>query len=251
MTQDDTVDAEEERSEGRNRPSSRLVAHGAPPEQRTGGRSAGAPRTAGPPSGVWGDDTEHTPMVTPSDVIEHVYCPRYTWFLRVQNIPQFEQRRFKVLKGREVHRRREEHNRRYFRKKIGVVDREISVYLASRKLRVRGVVDEVLRLTDGTMAPLDYKYTRSPEKAFRTHRLQVTLYGMLIAEAYGAPVNRGYVAYVRGGNELREVTIDERAMIEASGIVDEIFDIILTGCLPPRTRYRVRCADCCYRNICV
>ena len=50
-------------------------------------------------------DTEHTPMITPSEVIEHIYCPRFTWFMNVQHIPQQEDQRYKVLKGREVHRR--------------------------------------------------------------------------------------------------------------------------------------------------
>ncbi len=196
-------------------------------------------------------DTEQTAMITASDVIEHVYCRRYTWFLHVQNIPQFEEQRYKVLKGREIHRRREKHNREYLRKKIGAVGRDISVYLASRKLRVRGVVDEVLELEDGTYAPLDYKYTRAPEQMFRTHRIQVTLYGMLIEEAYGVQVDRGFVAYVRGGNQLLQAPIDDRGRMEAMRLVAEVFDIMSTGRLPSRTRFRARCADCCYRNICV
>ncbi len=200
---------------------------------------------------VWLEDNERTPMVTPSDVIQHVFCPRFTWFMHVQNIPQYEDRRYKVLKGREVHRHREMRNRNYFRRKIGVVGREISVYLASRRHRVRGVVDEVLTLEDGTMAPLDYKYTLAPERPYKTHRIQSTLYGMLIADAYEAEVRRGFIAYVRGGNTLLEVTIDERAIAEAMELVDEIFDIISTGRLPRRTRGRTRCLDCCYRNLCV
>ena len=34
----------------------------------------------------WILDTEQTPMITPSEVLEHVYCPRFTWFMNVQNI---------------------------------------------------------------------------------------------------------------------------------------------------------------------
>ncbi|MEZ5582076.1 MAG: hypothetical protein R3F37_04210 [Candidatus Competibacteraceae bacterium] len=51
-------------------------------------------------SGGWLLDTEYTPMITPSEVLEHVYCPRFTWFMNVQNIPQHEDKRYKVLKGR-------------------------------------------------------------------------------------------------------------------------------------------------------
>ncbi len=38
-------------------------------------------------------------MITPSEVIEHIYCPRFTCFLNCLNIPQHEELRYKVLKG--------------------------------------------------------------------------------------------------------------------------------------------------------
>ena len=197
------------------------------------------------------EDTERTPMITPSEVIEHIYCPRFTWFMQVQQIPQFEDRRFKVLKGREIHRQRETENKAYLRRKIGVVKKDISVYLASPALRVRGVVDEVLWLEDGTMVPLDYKFTEPREAVFKTHRTQITLYALLIRETYAMPVNRGYVAYIRGKAKLLEVPITDEAERIVKGYIDEIFAIIQTGRLPRRTPYAVRCRDCCYRNICV
>ena len=112
-------------------------------------------------------DTDTTPMITPSEVIEHIFCPRFTYFMNVLMIPQFEDRRYKVLKGRKVHKHREEENTEYLRRRIGAVEKERQVYLPSPKLRVRGSVDEVLTLEDGTMAALDYKYTPYREKAFK------------------------------------------------------------------------------------
>ncbi|MDA8338145.1 MAG: hypothetical protein M0Z70_02460, partial [Nitrospiraceae bacterium] len=97
-------------------------------------------------------DTETTPMITPSEVIEHLYCPRFTYFMNCLNIPQHEELRYKVLKGRELHQRREDSNRDYLRKRLGCTDKEISVYIASKELGVRGVIDEVLYLSDNTLA---------------------------------------------------------------------------------------------------
>ena len=196
-------------------------------------------------------DTERTPMITPSEVLEHVYCPRFTWFMNVQNIPQHEESRFKVLKGRQVHQRRATENRDYLRRKIGAIKREINVYLGSPVLRVRGVVDEVLWLKDGSMAPLDYKYTESRETAFKTHETQILLYAMLIREVYQTSVNRGYVAYVRDGSQLLEVPVTDESIERMKLLIGEIFDIILSGRLPARTSSRLRCEDCCYKNICV
>lgn len=196
-------------------------------------------------------DTERTPMITPSEVLEHVYCPRFTWFMNVQNIPQHEETRFKVLKGRQVHQRRAAENRDYLRRKIGAVKREIEVYLASPALRLRGIVDEVLWLKDGTMAPLDYKYTEARDTAFKTHETQIVMYAMLIREVYQQPVTRGFVAYIRDGSQLLEVPVTEESMVKVQLLIRRIFDIITTGRLPKRTSYRIRCEDCCYKNICV
>ncbi len=196
-------------------------------------------------------DTETTPMITPYEVVEHVFCPRFTYFEKVLMIPQHEEHRYKVRVGREVHERRTTENRDYLRSKIGATDKEIGVYLASPKLRVRGVVDEVLTLADGTMAPLDYKYTPFREQAFKTHQVQVALYGMLIREVYGRPVTQGYVAYVRGGSKLVEVPLEARLETTVLRLVDAVFEVIETGRIPKRTPDRAKCADCCYKNICV
>ncbi len=203
------------------------------------------------PTSNWSLDTERTPMITPSEVLEHVYCPRFTWFMNVQNIPQHEEMRFKVQKGREVHRRRATENRDYLRRKIGAVKREVEVYLASPVLRLRGIVDEVLWLKDGNMAPLDYKYTESRETVFKTHETQIILYAMLIQEIYQQPVTRGYVAYIRDGSQLLEVPVTTAAITATGKLIAQIFDIIQTGRLPARTSSRLRCEDCCYKNICV
>ncbi|MGC8798574.1 MAG: CRISPR-associated endonuclease Cas1 [candidate division WOR-3 bacterium] len=153
--------------------------------------------------------------------------------------------------GRALHAEREKHNPDYLRKKIGCVRKELSVYLASPKIRVRGVVDEVLTLKDGTMAPLDYKYTEYRDWIFRTHRYQSVLYGLLITEIYKKPVRRGYICYIRNGSKLCEVIYHPEDYMYIQKVINEIFRIISRGEYPESTPHRVRCIDCCYKNICV
>lgn len=198
-------------------------------------------------------DTKLPPMLTPTELLEHVWCPRFTWFMQVQHIAQHEDKRYKVQKGRAVHERRERENKDYARRKLDVVKKESAVYLGSPALRLRGIVDEVLWLRDGGMAPLDYKYTQpgEHEQAFKTHRVQVSVYALLIEEIYRRPVRKAFVAYIRGGSKVFEVDINEGTKEEITCLVDEIFAIIRTGRLPKRTPQRVKCADCCYKNICV
>ena len=196
-------------------------------------------------------DDETTPMITPSEVIEYLYCPRFVYFMNCLNIPQHEELRYKVLKGREIHHRKENENRNYVRKKIGCVDKDISVYIASKKLGVRGVIDEVLYFSDDTLAPLDYKYTEYKEYTFRTHKVQSVLYAMLIQENYNKNVEKGYVCYVKNGIKLKEIVYEKPDFIYAESAVKEIFSIILKGYYPKKTKWPNRCVDCCYRNICV
>lgn len=196
-------------------------------------------------------DTESTVMITPSEVIEHLFCPRFTYFMNCLKIPQHEELRYKVLKGRELHSRREKENREYLRKKIGCIDKEVSVYVASPLVRVRGIIDEVLTLSDGSMAPLDYKYTEFRDFIFETHKIQSALYAMLIREIYKGPVYRGYICYARDGADLKEVIYRDEDFEYAKAVVDDIFRVILHGYYPKKTRWPNRCIDCCYKNICV
>ncbi|MFN3780916.1 MAG: CRISPR-associated protein Cas4 [Candidatus Kapaibacteriota bacterium] len=195
-------------------------------------------------------DTESTPMITPSEIIEYIYCPRYIYFLNCLNIPQHEELRFKVLKGRELHKRREKTNLNYIRKRPECIRKDVSVYLASKTIGVRGIVDEVLHLSDGTLAPLDYKYTNFTDFTYRTHKIQSTIYAMLIEEVYNKTVKKGYICYVRNGNQIKEIIYTTKDFEEATGIIKTIFDIILRGFYPNRTKYPNRCLDCTYRNIC-
>ena len=198
-------------------------------------------------------DTETTPMLTPTDVLEHLWCPRFTWFMHVQHIDQHEDQRYKVQKGKRIHQQRDDQNKSYLRKKIGVIKKQNEVYLASAKLRLRGFVDEVLWLKDGSMAPLDYKYTEIADHkyVYQTHETQIIIYALLIEDNYQQSVNKGFIAYIRGQQQLKEVILTSKNRQIIQQHVDDIFAIIATGRLPKRARNKRHCSDCCYKNICV
>lgn len=189
--------------------------------------------------------------VTPSEVIEYLYCPRFIYFMNCLAIPQHEEQRYKVLKGRELHEERKRLNADYLRKRLGCVDKEIDVYMASDIEHIKGKVDEVLHLSDRSLAPLDYKYAEYKEFLYRTHRYQSALYAMLIKEIYGKEVRRGFICYVRSKNKIAEMVYKEKDFAEARKIIAEMLRIIQTGYFPKKTSSRIRCIDCCYRNICV
>ena len=187
--------------------------------------------------------------ITASQMLEYLYCPRFTYFEYVMDISQNEGQRFKVEKGRNIHEKVRKINPEYLRKKIGVIDRKSDVYLASA-LGIRGIVDEVLFLDDNTAAPLDYKFAEYKNKLFKTYRFQLIFYAGLIKDNFQLPVNKGFIIYTRSKNKLVEVSIKDKDFIELEKIVDDMTSIIQNCRYPEPTSLKRRCPDCCYRNIC-
>lgn len=189
--------------------------------------------------------------LTVTHVLEHLYCPRFTYFEYVLGIPERQERRPLVQAGKRVHEERKRVNPGYLRRKLGVVERRFDVPLASVRLGVRGCVDEVLTLEDGTMAPFDYKFARAPKKPFANQRMQSLLYGLLIQECLGAEVRRGFLCYVRSNHQVATLEFGPRDLVRAEAAVAEVLEVIRQGRLPEGTAWPARCRDCCYRNVCL
>lgn len=187
--------------------------------------------------------------LTPSHIIEYLFCPRFTYFEYVLAIPQYEEKSYKVIKGREVHDQKLERNKDYLRKKIGAVDKHIDQYLTNPWLR--GRMDEVLELADGTLAPLDYKFAGFKDRVFETYVTQQYCYACLIEANFGKPVNKGFIVYIRSKHRLVEIPISQENKDEVKQCAEEIWRIIDRNFYPKGTKYKKRCVDCTYRNICI
>ena len=57
-----------------------------------------------------------------------------------------------------------------------MVERKFDVPLFSVRLGVRGSVDEVLTLADGSMAPFDYKFAEDRGRIYQNQKTQSVLY---------------------------------------------------------------------------
>ncbi|MDP2173005.1 MAG: CRISPR-associated protein Cas4 [Candidatus Cloacimonadaceae bacterium] len=190
-------------------------------------------------------------FITPSEVIEHMFCPRFTYFMNVLKVGQHEHRRQLVNKGRLIHENKLVTNKDYLRKKVGADSKLLDVYLSSEQLMLVGKIDEVLFLQDGTAAPLDYKYAFWENRIYNTHIMQQTLYAMLIELQFQRTVNRAFIVYVRSKNHLEQIDITENLKIKAKKVLDDIFNIINLSYYPNAKKSKRKCEDCTYRNICV
>lgn len=186
--------------------------------------------------------------LTPSHIIEYLFCPRFTFYEYVLAIPQYEERDFKVMKGREIHDNKLEQNKEYLRKRIGVVEKYQDQYLTNNL--IRGRVDEVLLLEDGTMSPLDYKFAEFKDRIYETYQTQLYCYAWLIEDNYKKAVKKGFLVYVRSKNKLVEVAVNQNNIDEVKDAAESIFSIIDKNYYPKATKYKARCVNCTYRNIC-
>ena len=64
--------------------------------------------------------TGDVPIINISDVLEYVFCHRFIYYIYCLDIPQHEERRV--------------NNPEYLRRRVGVVRKETSVFLASKNI---------------------------------------------------------------------------------------------------------------------
>ncbi|NRB54023.1 MAG: CRISPR-associated protein Cas4 [Saprospiraceae bacterium] len=187
--------------------------------------------------------------LTPSHIIEYLFCPRFSYFEYVLRIPQYEGKFYKVRRGRAVHQQKTTRNPLYLRKKLGVLEKYTNQYLTNELLR--GEVDEVLLLADETMAPLDYKFAVYEDRIYDTYKTQLYCYAWLIQTHFGAEVNKGYLVYTRSRSKVVEVSITNENISSIQQIAQKIRKIIQQNRYPKATKYKKRCVSCSYRNICI
>lgn len=187
--------------------------------------------------------------VTPSHIIEYLFCPRFTYFEYVTGIPQYEERHYKVEKGRNIHNLKMIGNKEYLRKRIGAVDKHTDQYLTNELLR--GKIDEILILDNGTMAPLDYKFAKYNNRVYQTYLTQLYCYALLIEYNFNTKVNNGYLVYIRSKNKLVDVKIEESDKAKVAETAEAVINIIENNYYPKATKYKKRCVTCTYRNICI
>ncbi|GAB2797157.1 CRISPR-associated protein Cas4 [Rhabdobacter roseus] len=189
------------------------------------------------------------PSLTPSHIIEYLFCPRFTYFEYVLRIPQHEDSNYLVLRGRGLHDQKLEQNKDYLRRRIGATDKLLDQYLTNEL--IRGRLDEVLTLADGSMAPLDYKFAEYNDRVYDTYRTQLYCYAWLIEEHFGKPVHKGFLVYTRSRNKVVEVPITDADKEHVRAAARAIFQIIDENRFPKATKYKARCVTCTYRNMCI
>jgi CRISPR-associated protein Cas1 len=126
--------------------------------------------------------------------------------------------------------------------------------LQSDKLDLQGAVD-VLKRRDGQVVPYEHKRGRSAGKAgareaWRTDRIQVGAYAMLVEEAHGQPVVEGRIRYHADRVTVR-VPIDEGLRSEVRSAIARARELRTSVERPPIADNEKLCVRCSLSSVCL
>lgn len=192
---------------------------------------------------------EFEEYLTPSEIKQHIYCPRFTYFIKNLNIREYQEKRIKVQMGSNKHIDKSNEDIRNIRKRIKGISKEKEKYLISKKYGLKGIVDEIYLLEDSSYAPLDYKFSEYKGVDFNTNKIQMALYSLLIEDTYKTKVNKFFLVYIRSKNLIKEIEFDDKLREMCISYIED-YKRVIKGFYPKATSNKSRCIDCTYRNIC-
>lgn len=191
-------------------------------------------------------DDDLTTPIRVTDLKQWGYCPRVFYYQVC--LPDVRPVTYKMKAGVEAGRAEEGREERRSLRAYGLSEgeREFNVPVRSARLGLRGEVDMVITTGEGEVIPVDYKLSRIAGPHFQ---LQVAAYGLMLEEARGAKVRRGFL-YSIPERRAEAVTIDERLRRKAQAAVEAMRRIAEREEMPPPTPNLRKCAACEFRRFC-
>jgi len=190
-------------------------------------------------------------LVRVTDLKQWAYCPRVVYYQYC--LPGIRPITFKMEMGIEAQDRVEGLEDRRSLRAYGVSEgvRHFNVSVVSHRLQCTAQVDMVIETElaagDRQLVIVDFKLSR--REPGRNFKLQLACYGMMLAEAWGIPANRGYI-YLIPQRRAEEVIFTPRLRRDAETLLAEIRRTVLAQRTPEATSQRQRCVDCEFRRFC-
>ena len=180
------------------------------------------------------------------DLKQWNYCPRIVYYAYF--MPTIRPETYMMEEGKLAHKEEEVREVRRSLRRYGLeeAERHLRVALQDEELGVSGKIDLVLRLTEETI-PVEYKINTA--NFHRHHRIQLTVYTMLL-EANGWPqVQRGFLYSMRK-RRAEEVKIAPRLRAQARVMIQDVQKMIGTERMPEPPTTRAKCVNCEFRRFC-
>jgi CRISPR-associated exonuclease Cas4 len=184
-----------------------------------------------------------------TDLKQYVYCPRILYYHTC--LPRVRPTTYKMEASVEAHAVVDEQESRRTLRAYGLEQgqRHFNVPLVSERLGMRGEVDMVIE-TEGSgrreVIPVDYKLS---EKKAEHFQLQLVAYALMLEDAWGVPVRRGFLYFLplRRAEEVR-ITTRLRTMLDEA--LCTMNGMLVSELMPAPTRQRAKCVACEFRRFC-
>jgi CRISPR-associated exonuclease Cas4 len=184
--------------------------------------------------------------LTVTNVVEHAFCPRFTYFELVLGIAQREEKRGTVQSGCAFHSLHSKTNRSYVTKRLSGVKRT-ELLLYSKVHFFSGKIDEAIEADDQVMI-IERKYSDYIVIG-ATLKTQLGLLAVLAEENTGKKVKQAIVVFDKKTRVEVPVRVSEKLKETALLMLQNTRQTLISGSLP-NSRHDNRCLNCCYRKIC-
>jgi CRISPR-associated exonuclease Cas4 len=184
-----------------------------------------------------------------SDLTQYYYCKRKVYFLKVAGVQAPTRRKMELGKDEHSHesKRMLERNDLFGISRDNVNEVVKRKFLASYKLRLKGIVDVLLVLRDGSYVPVEIKYTDDPSVNL-SRKKQLYAYMLLCEEALGGRCDFG-VLYFSVQNISVRLTATEGDRSGVKADLESIWEMFRTESLPRRAP-AWKCTYCEVKRYC-
>jgi CRISPR-associated exonuclease Cas4 len=188
-------------------------------------------------------------MFTVTDLKQYCYCPRILYYHHC--LPAIRPVTHKMKAALSAHEDEAAREVRRSLRPYGLqtAERHFDVWLESKCLGIRGVIDLVLAEPDGAAGhawPVDFKLSQQTGSHWKT---QLAIYALLLEEQWGVKSDRGHLYFI----PLRRaevVKLTPRLKQAARAALAQMSRIARDEWMPEPPQDRAKCRDCEFRRFC-
>jgi len=183
-----------------------------------------------------------------TDLRQFAYCPRVVYFTYC--LPTLRPTTFKMEEGIVAHQEEKERERRRSLRPYGLPEgeRHFDLDLYSPKLGLRGRLDLAIRVEGESPEAIPVEYKNSRRAGTHVKR-QLAAYALLLQEAWGLPVRRGFVYFIPL-REARKVRLSAALLGRVRGQMGHVREMVLHESMPATPSRRGKCVACEFRRFC-
>jgi len=185
--------------------------------------------------------------ISVSDIVQYAYCPRKIYFLKTAGYPVAERKKMEYGKGEHTreHRRSGERNLVYGFERDAVKRVHHGVYVEDVNIGLYGQIDTVVELKDGSLVPVEVKYSQFAS-VFKNWKKQLVAYAVLLETKFDGKVRRGVLYFPKQRKRIDvDITEEDREFLLRD--MESIRKIVREEKMP---RGRDRCGYCEMRKFC-